>query len=147
MQTSNWFNSTTRLGGDNVNNYGGVVGTDYKLVTSGGSWTHYVMVYDGTASTIDIYANNVVVSDDQFRLRQWTPPGASAAVGIGPIITEPPTQVVIGSFPNSGAGFSKSAVQTWQGLMTGSLDEIRVYSKALTAVEIGSLYQLELAGR
>jgi hypothetical protein len=137
----------TRYGGDNVNNYGGVAGTDYQYVTQGGKWFHYVMEYDGVGSNIDLYVNGVVVSDDMFRNREYTPAGGSLQ-GLGPIVNSPgTTQVVIGAFPTAAVGFTNSAIQSWQQLMTGNLDEIRVYSKALTPLEIGSLYALELAGR
>jgi hypothetical protein len=137
----------TRYNGDNVNNYGGVAGTDYQYVTQGGKWMHYVMEYDGVGSNIDIYINGVIVSDDQFRNRTYTPQGSTTAVGLGVITVTPPTQVIIGGWPNSSTGFANSATQTWQGLMTGSLDEVRVYSKALTATEIGALYSFGQAGR
>jgi hypothetical protein len=135
------YSTGSRQGGDNVNNYGGTAGTDYQYVTSGGKWMHYVMVYDGTGSNIDLYVNGVVVSDDLFRHR------TNSTGGIGPIVNVPPTQVVVGSFPTSAAGFTNSASQAWQGLMTGSLDEVRVYSKALTTAEIGALYSFGQAGR
>lgn len=134
------YSSGTRQGGDNVNAYG-IAGTDYQWVTSGGKWMHYVMIYDGAGSNIDLYVNGVVVSNNKFRNR------TNQNGGIGNIVNIPPTQVVIGSWPTSVAGFTNSAAQGWQGLMTGSVDEIRVYSKALSASEIGSLYSFGQAGR
>ena len=130
------------LGGDNINDYG-MRGTDFQTVKGANKWVHYVMVYDGAGSNIDIYANGIRVSNNNFRNRTTGTPPA----GIGSIIMAPPTQVVMGSMPNSDAGYTKSAAQTWQGLFTGSIDEVRVYSKALSATDIGYLYQLELAGR
>jgi hypothetical protein len=129
-------------GGDNINDYG-IRGTDFQTVLGAKKWVHYVMQYDGSGSNIDLYANGVRVSNNNFRHRATgTPP-----VGIGPIIINPPTQVLIGAFPNADAGYALSAAQVWQGKLTGSIDEIRVYNKVLTPQEIGSLYQLELAGR
>jgi hypothetical protein len=138
---STW-SSGSRQGGDNINDYG-VRGTDFQTVHGTNQWVHYVMRYDGTASTIDLYANGVRVSNNQFRLRQTGTP----AVGLGPIVSPIPTQVVIGAFPNAVSGFANSVHQSWQGLFVGKIDEIRVFSSALTDLEIGSLYQLELAGR
>ena len=131
-----------REGGDNINDYG-VRGTDFQTVLGTKKWVHYVMRYDGSGSNIDIYANGVRVSNNNFRNRTTgTPP-----VGLGNIISPTPTQVVIGAFPNAASGYTGSATQAWQGLYVGSIDEIRVFSTALTDLEIGSLYQLELAGR
>ena len=139
--------NSVRYNGDNVNNYGGTAGTDYQYVIQGGKWFHYVMVYDASGSNIDLYANGVVVSDGIFRHRTYTPTGGTET-GLGPIVNSPgATQVVIGAWPTATAGFTNSPDQGWQGLTTGSIDEIRVYNKALTTLEIGSLYQLELANR
>ncbi len=137
--------NNTRYTGDNVNNYG-KLGTDFlAFANSSTKWFHYVMRYDGSGSVIDLYANGVRVSNNNFRHRTYSLNGVDT--GFGNINIIPPTQVVIGGFPNSTLGFTNSATQTWQGLMTGGVDEIRVYSKALTDAEIGSLYKLELAGR
>ncbi len=137
-----YLNGNYNLGGDNINDYG-VRGTDFQTVKGGGKWIHYVMVYDGVNSNIDLYANNVLVSNKNFRNRTTgTPP-----VGIGPITISTPTQVLIGGWPNADTGYTKSAVQAFEGLYTGGIDEVRVYSRVLTAAEIGSLYQLESAGR
>lgn len=133
-----------RYGGDNINDYG-VRGTDFQTVKGTNKWVHYVLRYDGVGSNIDIYANGVRVSNNNFRNRTYN--NGTATVGIGNISIPSPTQVLIGAWPNSNVGYTNSAPQTWQGLFTGSIDEIRVYNKALTDLEIGSLYQLELAGR
>jgi hypothetical protein len=130
------------IGGDNINDYG-VRGTDFQTVKGTNRWVHYVMQYNGNTSNIDLYADGVRVSNNNFRNRTTgTPP-----VGIGNIVMNTPTQVIIGGWPNSDAGYSLSAAQVWQGLMTGSIDEIRVYNTAIAETDIGYLYQLEKAGR
>src|SRR6202030_783436 len=69
------------LGGDNINDYG-VRGTDFQTVHGAKKWIHYVMRYDATGSNIDLFANGVRVSNNNFRNRTTgTPP-----VGIGPIV-------------------------------------------------------------
>ena len=136
------YPSGTRMGGDNINDYGDR-GTDFQTVLGTKKWVHYVMRYDAATSNIDLFANGVLVSNNNFRHRETgTPP-----VGLGPIVSPTPTQVLIGAFPNAAAGYTNSATQSWQGLYVGAIDEIRVYKSALTDLEIGSLYQLESAGR
>lgn len=130
------------IGGDNINDYG-IRGTDFQTVKGTNRWVHYVMQYDGAGSNIDLFADGVKVSNNNFRHRTTGNP----PVGIGNIVINPPTQVIIGAFPTSAVGYTLSAIQTWQGKLTGSIDEIRVYNSVLSANEIGSLYQLELAGR
>jgi len=132
-------------GGDNVNAYG-VLGTDFlAFKASKDTWFHYVMRYDGGASNIDLFANGVVVSNKNFRNRKVN--AGSGDVAMGNLIILPPTQVVVGTWANNTAGFTASPAQGWQQLMTGGVDEIRVYNKSLSDAEIGSLYKLELAGR
>ena len=139
---SSWPNDTTRLSGDNINDYG-VRGTDFQTVHGTKKWVHYVLRYDGATSNIDIFANGVLVSNNKFRNRTTGNP----PVGIGPIVAKVPTQVLIGGLPNANDGFANSPAQVWQGLFTGMIDEVRVYNAALQDSDIGYLYQLELAAR
>lgn len=132
----------TRLGGDNINDYG-VRETDFKTVKATNQWVHYVMRYDATGSNIDIYANGIRVSNNNFRYRTTGAP----PVGIGPIVTTVPTQAIIGAFANAASGFTGSATQVWQGTFNGGIDELRVYNSALSDADISALYQLEKAGR
>lgn len=134
----------TRYGGDNINDYG-VRGTDFQTLKGTGRWVHYVMRYNGAESNIDIYADGVRISNNNFRHRTYNP--GSGDVGLGNITCSTPTLVLIGGWPNSDCGYTNSAAQTWQGKLTGDIDEIRVYSKALTDLEIGSLFALETDGR
>lgn len=130
------------LKGDNINDYG-VRETDFKTVKGANKWVHVVARWDGAGSFIDFYANGVRVSNNNFRFREV------AGVGFGQmtIKTGANTQVLIGGYPNSTNGFPLSALQGFQGLFRGNIDETRFYNKALTDDEITALYQLELAGR
>lgn len=126
-----------RNGGDNINDYGNV-GVDYQTVpNTGANWIHYIMRYDATTENIDLFSNSVRVSNNNFRNRK----------GLGPIIMPTPTQVVIGGFSNTTTRFSKSSTLGFHGLLNGSIDELRVYNKALNDLEISALYQLEKQGR
>ena len=125
-----------RIGGDNINDYG-AVGTDYQTFSGANKWVHYVMRYDATATAIDLYANGNRVSNNNFRVRR----------GLGPIVMPVPTQVLLGAFPTVAAGFPLSGTQSWQSLLTGSIDELRVFNKALNDQEISALFQLEKQGR
>lgn len=137
-----WSGGNYSVGGDNINDYG-VRGTDFQTVLGTKQWVHYVMRYDGTGSNIDLYANGVRVSNNQFRNRTVGNP----AVGIGAFLTNPPNQALIGGWPNTATGYTNSAVQAFEGLLTGSIDELRVWNTLLTESDISSLYQLEKAGR
>jgi hypothetical protein len=124
----------SRIGGDNINDYGNR-GSDFQTVHGTNKWVHYVMVYNASDSLLDIYANNVKVSNNKFAKRS-----------IGPIVAPIPVQPLIGGWPNAATGFAKSGTQDWQALLTGSIDELRVYNKALGADEIHALYFFERLG-
>ena len=56
-----------------------------------------------------------------------------------------PTKPIIGAFGTNIPG--GLAPDGWQKPMTGNIDEIRVWKKALNAADINALYELEKAGR
>ncbi len=129
------YASGSRVGGDNINDYG-TAGTDFQILHGTNQWVHYVMVYDGTAQTLDLYANSILVSNNNFRLR----------TGVGELVAPIPVQALIGGWPNVTTGFPLSGAQSWQALLTGSMDELRVYNKALSQTEIHALYFFEKLG-
>lgn len=130
------FSAGSRRGGDNINDYG-TVGTDYQRVDKTDNWIHYVMRYDAAGENIDLFANSVRVSNNNFRTRG----------GLGPLVLPTPTQVVLGAFSNASTGFNLSSTLGFHGLLNGSMDELRVYNKALNDIEISALFQLEKQGR
>jgi starch-binding outer membrane protein, SusD/RagB family len=125
-----------RIGGDNINDYGNV-GVDYQTVAGANKWTHYVMRWDAATENLDLYANSIRVSNNNFRHR----------TGLGPIVSPTPTRVLLGGFPTEITHFPLSGNQSWQALLDGSMDELRVYNKSLSDQEISALYQLERQGR
>lgn len=130
------FPSGSRKGGDNINDYGNA-GVDYQKLPATSNWIHYVMRYDGPTENIDLFANNIRVSNNNFRNRG----------GVGPIVVPTPTQVLFGAFSNNSSHFPMSATLGFHGFLNGSIDEVRVYSKALSDVEISALFKLERQGR
>ncbi len=139
------YGSGSWVGGDNINDYG-LRETDFKTVHGTNKWVQYIFRYDGTGSFLDLYANGVLVSNNNFRFKYT---GALPGDGFGPIVlpAATQTQVLIGGFANATTGFPMSTLKGFQGLYRGSIDELRFYNKALSADEITALYQLELAGR
>jgi hypothetical protein len=100
----------------------------------GGKWTHIVMTWDGATSMFKVYANGVKISNPEWEARGTT----------GPLSFTTPTKAIIGAW---GTNVSGGTAEAWQVPMTGMVDEIRVFNKALSDGDINSLYQLELAGR
>jgi hypothetical protein len=99
------------------------------------TWKHLLMSWDGASSNFKIYVDGVKVSNPDWETRGTT----------GPLSFFTPTRPVIGAWGTNAPG--GGTAEGWQVPMTGSVDELRVYNKALTDAEINSLYLLEKAGR
>ena len=87
-----------------------------NVVVSAGVWTNLAMTYDGT--NVRIYKNGVLAS-------------TQAASGL----VSDPTNDYLRIAARSGPG----------SFFAGSIDEVRIYSQALTAAKIGKLYALKAA--
>jgi hypothetical protein len=126
-------------------------------------WTQLVMTYDATSSNYTLYQNGVAIgvstawssaktsAGSVQLLTGGAPVVAGGTQPVGSLILNSPTGLIIGGFPqvldNTNATYSPNSPQPWTGNFQGALDEIRIYKVALSASEVGSLYQLELAGR
>lgn len=97
----------------------------------GGTWAQAVFTWDGATNKFIIYSNGAKISNPKFEIR-----GSNTSLTF-----DTPTHVMIGAFAN------RAPADLWNQPMTGQIDEIRVWKKALTAAEINSLYELEKAGR
>ncbi len=91
-------------------------------ILTAGTWTHIVMVYDGTQATdagkVTFYANGIQVSAATFGSGISATTGSNAA------------SVSIGNTPSPDV--------FWDGL----LDDVRIYNRALTPAEAKQLYRL-----
>lgn len=107
----------------------------------GGQWAHIVFVYDASAgkTMARIYANGVKISNSEWENRKID--GQEVEV---PFNQFTPTYPIIGALRSVADGTN---VDTWNAALKGSVDEIRVYKKALSQSDIGALYELEKAGR
>lgn len=101
----------------------------------GGTWAHFVITWDAATAMFKVYSNGQKISNPQWESRN----GGSAL----DLNFFTPTRALIGTFESVVNGTPDG----WQGKMTGSVDEIRVWKKALSAADINSLYELEKAGR
>lgn len=100
-----------------------------------GVWAHYVLTWEGTTGMFKVYANGQKISNPVWESRN----GGSALL----LNYFTPTKPLIGTFEPVAFGTPDS----WQQGMNGSIDEIRVWKKVLSAADINSLYELEKAGR
>jgi hypothetical protein len=103
-----------------------------------GKWSHVVFVYDASTSKITLYGNGKKINNPDYENRTYN------GNPLGNMNLFPVTNVVIGAW---GTNLPGGTPDSWQQPMTGSIDEVRIYSKALSPGDINSLYQLEAAGR
>ncbi len=100
------------------------------------NWVHGVATYDATNSNFLIYANGVKISNPEWEVRGTT----------GDLVfNSGASRVVLGAFGTNIPG--NGTIEPWQVPMTGKLDEVRIWKKALSAQEVDALFQLESAGR
>jgi hypothetical protein len=99
------------------------------------NWVHYVVTYDG-AGTFKSYVNGSLA-----RTNTVDKMGPIRFLNVGPI--------VFGAlhFMTVPSSTSAAGAQDWAGYIPGKIDEVRVYNKALSVVEISALSILERQGR
>lgn len=82
-------------------------------------WHHVVGVYNGSGGVLDLYVDGVASTD--------------------PLVGSVPTSIISSSQPFDVGGSDAGCTQR---LFNGSIDEVRVYSRALDSNEIKQLYNL-----
>lgn len=97
-----------------------------------GTWAHAVFTWDGTSKTFTLYSNGAKISSPAFEVR-----GDATSLTF-----DSPTFPMIGAFGNH-----ETTTDSWNKPMTGQVDEVRIFKKALTPADINALYLLEKAGR
>jgi hypothetical protein len=105
-----------------------------------GQWHHMAIVYNETNSKITWYVDGAALTGLPAAVTDWTDDPGGANTPHGPMnqAQESVSRFVLGGWnkhvglPGEGADW----VQSWQG----SLDQFRLYNKALSAAEVKALY-------
>ena len=107
-----------------------------------GRWSHVIWTYDNVESKFHVYVNGVDVTPEAY-VDCWK--GEDVPVGDLEFINA--DQIMIGNWDvkyTSAEGWGWK--DAWIGdFSEGQVDEIRLYSRALTAVEAAALYAAEVA--
>src|ERR1035437_36611 len=104
------------------------------VLDTAGKWINIIMTVDNSNPVnFLIYANGKSI-------------GAYNQRGTSVYTPLTPSHVIIGGWLNNVPGQPHTS-DTWPHAFVGSIDEVRVYNKALSTGEITALYQLGLAGR
>jgi len=98
-------------------------------------WVHLVITYETTTGVFNIWADGVKVGAFPSR-----------GVGTSTFKSHEPNEVIIGGNYNVIPGKSVNADASFAA-MTGRIDEIRIYNKALPDAHIIALYNLGKAGK
>lgn len=108
----------------------------YDLQNFWGKWNNMTITYDAATSTGTIYVNGSRV-------------GSKEHTGLGALSFQNAESLVFGTvqFQTTPSLTSEAEKQDWAGFLTGAMDEIRIYNKALTAAEISSMVKLEGRGK
>ncbi|NDP19587.1 MAG: LamG domain-containing protein [Paludibacter sp.] len=102
------------------------------------NWMHLVFEYDAATSKYKIFKDGVqVVTNTGVEDRKSGPTGAA----LGALAFDKADKINIGAWRPKTEG---TATDVWMGWFMGNLDELRVYDKALTAVEVKALYDAEV---
>jgi hypothetical protein len=109
--------------------------TTWKLGNPWGSWTHYVLTYDGGSNIFTFYVNGTVYA-------------SSTVANFGNLNFINFPAIVIGTmqFQTTPSETDATTSQPWCSYVLGEMDELRIYNKPLTGTEVRSLYQLENLG-
>lgn len=102
-----------------------------------GKWTALAISYDATSGTVKVYVNGSRVS-------------SGTVTGLtGPLAFTNSGNLVFGTvqFQTTPSQTTGATKQDWASFLTGQLDEVRLYNKALSDEEVGYLSKLEARGK
>ena len=108
----------------------------WSIASPWGKWLHITLTYDMTSEKFVFYVNGAVV-------------GSATKTGFGtPNFANVPV-IVFGTVqfmttPNLTTGADP---QSWASFLLGVMDELRIYSKALSGDDVKALYNLENLGK
>jgi hypothetical protein len=101
------------------------------------TWVNIAVTYDATSSLVTVYANGSKV-------------GSGTISGVlGPLSFANVGNIVFGTpqFQTSPSQTSGATAQGWASFLTGQIDEVRVYDKALSASDLQAMIVLQGKGK
>jgi len=109
---------------------------NYAMVKPWDKWNHISASYDAASSTYRIYVNGSKIA-------------TQVIANNGPLTFQNAQKMVFGTvhFQTQPSLTTITGKQDWASYLTGQLDEVRIYNKALSDVEISSLSKLEGRGK
>jgi len=111
--------------------------TSWTLSSPWNAWQNLAVTYDENSSTFTVYQNGSVV-------------GTQTQAGLGKLkFPATAKQIIFGTeqFQCNPSLGSAGGTQPWAGYLTGQMDEVRIYNKALTQTELQALVILQGKGK
>jgi hypothetical protein len=107
------------------------------LVNMFDKWVHMAVSYDEATSTVTLYVNGARITSGKLD-------GLT-----GPLKIVNPGKITFGTvqFMTNPSQTSVHGAEPWASFLTGRLDEVRIYNKALTDIEVGAIVKLEGRGK
>lgn len=101
------------------------------------SWVNIAVTYDASGSTLSVFRNGTKVSS-----------GKIGSIS-GPLVFTNVGNLIFGApqFQTTPSETSGATSQSWASFMTGQIDEIRVYNKALTESDLQAMIVLQGKGK
>jgi hypothetical protein len=99
------------------------------------NWTNHTLTYDAATSTLSYYINGSRLAT---KTTPWT--GPIAFVNSGPMVMGTVQFQTSPSLTNHGP-------EDWASHLTGAIDEVRIYNKALSETDINALVVLQGKGK
>lgn len=99
-------------------------------------WVQITVTYDGATSTYNLYVNGSTVSTITMD-------------GTGNLMVTNPGKIVFGTvqFMTDPSQTSATDMQPWASYLTGAIDEVRIYNKALSPDDVNALVVLQGKGK
>lgn len=134
-------NGSTNSNGK-VRVHAGKDGNDYTYAVDGVSnlfdaWVNLAVTYDASSATFRLFVNGTQVN------------AGTAGTLAGPLNFTDVGKLVFGTvqFQTSPSQTSATGSQPWASYLTGQLDEVRVYNKALSASDLQAMIVLQGKGK
>lgn len=143
-QESNFAEMDCYFWKDDAEVWKGQRGNGWYVDVTAPQWRHIICTYDNATSKFHAYVNGVHVTafdgSEYMGTDRWQ--GEGEVLPFGDLKFNTPEKFAIGAWANRLAGELQDDV--WASPFKGLIDELRIYDRGLTAVEVKALYDAEV---
>lgn len=108
---------------------------NYTINNPWNTWIQVAVTYDAASSTFKVFVNGSRIAQQ-------------VVAGYGPLVFQNASKMVFGTVQfQTVPSLNGGTMQSWASYLTGQLDEIRIYNKALSESDVNFLNKLEGRGK